>query len=312
MSFAGLFAVILGCALLAPGRHRPADAAPPPPAGRHSRRARPDGGRRGRRLALAHGGRHRRPGDRGLGDGRHRGDDRQLPADGGALAGDDAAVGRLRHGAQPGAEGSAAPTSIRRWRGGRWRCRGSPGGIPSAASSSPPLRAGPAGGDRGDRRAKLARTFELKEGQPAEAWPAFQTGDAVLVSEPFASRTGLGTGATIRLRTERGDRDFRVVGVYYDYASDQGVVLMSRATYLRHWNDRSSPASRSTSRPGPMPTGVAERLRAAIGGERALLGPVEPGAQEDLARDLRPHLPDHLRPPPAGGPGRLHRRPRPR
>ena len=42
-----------------------------------------------------------------------------------------------------------------------------------------------------DGERSLARTFELKEGRPAEAWPAFQTGDAVLVSEPFASRTGV-------------------------------------------------------------------------------------------------------------------------
>jgi putative ABC transport system permease protein len=135
------------------------------------------------------------------------------------------------------------------------------------ASPSGPVRIVAIGA--GER--KLARTFELKEGRPAEAWPAFQTGDAVLVSEPFASRTGLGTGSSIRLRTARGDRDFRVMGIYYDYASDQGVVLMSGATYRRNWNDPFLTGFALDLAPGADPDRVAERLRTAIGSERALM-----------------------------------------
>ena len=93
----------------------------------------------------------------------------------------------------------------------------------------------------------------------------------MLVSEPFSSRTGLGTGAAIRLRTARGDRDFRVTGVYYDYASDQGVVLMSGATYRRNWNDPFLTGFALDLAPGADPDRVAERLRTAIGSERALM-----------------------------------------
>ena len=120
----------------------------------------------------------------------------------------------------------------------------------------------------------LARTFELKEGRPAEAWPAFQTRDAVLVSEPFSSRTGVRAGSTLRLRTAQGDRDFRVMGTYYDYASDRGVVLMSRATYLRHWNDPALSGFALDLAPGGDPDRnvdrVVARLRATIGAGRAL------------------------------------------
>jgi putative ABC transport system permease protein len=116
----------------------------------------------------------------------------------------------------------------------------------------------------------LARTFELKEGRPATAWPAFQTRDAVLVSEPFASRTGVRTGATVRLRTEQGDRGFRVMGVYYDYASDQGVVLMSRGTYLRHWHDPALSGFALDLAPGADPDRVAGQVRALLGDGRAL------------------------------------------
>ncbi len=122
----------------------------------------------------------------------------------------------------------------------------------------------------GATAATLATTFELKEGSRATAWPAFQTGDAVLVSEPYASRTGIGTGATVRLPTEQGERAFRVMGVYYDYASDQGVLLMSRATYLRHWSDRALSGFALDLAPGADPDRVAAQLRATLGGERGL------------------------------------------
>jgi len=36
--------------------------------------------------------------------------------------------------------------------------------------------------------------YELKEGRPGEAWPAFQERDAVVVSEPFAHGTGSARG----------------------------------------------------------------------------------------------------------------------
>jgi putative ABC transport system permease protein len=42
----------------------------------------------------------------------------------------------------------------------------------------------------------------------------------------------------VRLRTDRGEQDFRVAGVFYDYGSSAGVVVMSRGTYDRAWNDR--------------------------------------------------------------------------
>jgi putative ABC transport system permease protein len=114
------------------------------------------------------------------------------------------------------------------------------------------------------------RAFELKDGLPDEAWPKFQRGGAVLVSEPYAYRTGVGRGGTVRLRTERGDRDFPVAGVYYDYASDRGIVLMSRATYLRHWNDPAISGFSLDLAPGADPDRVVELLRKTVATERAL------------------------------------------
>ena len=109
--------------------------------------------------------------------------------------------------------------------------------------------------------------YELKEGRPSEAWPAFQEQDAVVVSEPFSHRRGVSRGDRLRLRTAAGDRDFLVAGVYYDYASDRGLVLMSRKTYLRHWRDRPLTGFSVDLKPGADVEATIRRLRAALARE---------------------------------------------
>jgi putative ABC transport system permease protein len=74
--------------------------------------------------------------------------------------------------------------------------------------------------------------WRFREGSAEGVWE----GAAVIVSEPYANRHG--TAATVRLRTDRGERDFRVAGVFYDYGSSAGVVVMSRRAYDRAWDDR--------------------------------------------------------------------------
>jgi len=59
----------------------------------------------------------------------------------------------------------------------------------------------------------------------------------VIVSEPFARRRSAGVGATLLLRTASGPRPFRIAGIYYDYASDQGLVMMSHQAYIAAFRD---------------------------------------------------------------------------
>jgi putative ABC transport system permease protein len=81
------------------------------------------------------------------------------------------------------------------------------------------------------------RQYLSAEGAPDELWAALQDG-AVVVSEPFANRLDLPRrGAEITLFTPAGPRAFPVMGVYYDYASSQGTVLMDLAIYRQLWED---------------------------------------------------------------------------
>jgi putative ABC transport system permease protein len=107
--------------------------------------------------------------------------------------------------------------------------------------------------------------FRFLAGDPARLWPAFLEGEAALVSEPFAYRHGLGVGAALRLRTDRGEREFRVAGVFADYGSDQGVVMLSRPTYARYWDDPGVSSLGIFAAPGTDLAALLARLRAAAG-----------------------------------------------
>ncbi|MGW8266060.1 MAG: ABC transporter permease [Longimicrobiales bacterium] len=80
--------------------------------------------------------------------------------------------------------------------------------------------------------------FNFKSGGGAEGFVAFRGGSGVFLSEPLAYRRGLSVGDAISLPTDRGIRSFPVAGIFYDYGSDQGVVMMNRSSYEAHWRDR--------------------------------------------------------------------------
>jgi putative ABC transport system permease protein len=85
---------------------------------------------------------------------------------------------------------------------------------------------------------ETADVYQFKAGDPAAIWPRFRERATVVVSEPYAYRHDLAIGDTVGLQTDRGRRGFPVEGVYYDYGSDRGVVMMSRSTYERFYDDR--------------------------------------------------------------------------
>jgi putative ABC transport system permease protein len=113
--------------------------------------------------------------------------------------------------------------------------------------------------------------FQLKEGSSRTLWPAFQEGRGVLISEPFAYRQHLQVGSTVVLPTPRGERNFPVVGVYYDYGSDQGVVMMSLRTYRHLWGDPRISALGVFAAHGIDPQRLVADLRAALGSDQRLV-----------------------------------------
>lgn len=65
-----------------------------------------------------------------------------------------------------------------------------------------------------------------------------ESGDYVMVSEPFAFRRGVTPeNNRLTLLTDEGEITFTVVGVYYDYSTDQGVVFMADNIYRQYYDD---------------------------------------------------------------------------
>ena len=111
--------------------------------------------------------------------------------------------------------------------------------------------------------------YRFLEGNPEEAWAAFDQG-AVLLSEPYAFRRDLAPGDQVTLPTAAGPRSFPVAGVYASYGSDQGAVLLARAVFERHWNDRRLSGVALHLEPGADADEVVSRVRRSAGADLAL------------------------------------------
>ncbi|MGB5197305.1 MAG: FtsX-like permease family protein [Candidatus Deferrimicrobium sp.] len=111
--------------------------------------------------------------------------------------------------------------------------------------------------------------FRFREGDTRHAWEGLR-GGGVIVSDPYAYRHGVGMGDTVRLRTDRGEREFPVAGVYYDYSSDQGVVGILGETYERFWDDRGVDSIGIRLSPGTPADAAIGRVRE-IAGDRQVL-----------------------------------------
>lgn len=117
-------------------------------------------------------------------------------------------------------------------------------------------------------RARDARLY--RSGDPATIEAQLAQG-AVAVTEPFANRHHAQEGGTITLQTDHGPRSFAVVGVYYDYSSDQGSILMGLDVYRQNWNDPTISGYSVYVAPGANVDAVEDAVRVAMGGAQVVV-----------------------------------------
>ena len=70
-----------------------------------------------------------------------------------------------------------------------------------------------------------------------EHWEAVKKGD-VIVSESFARSFASGPGSEITLEGSAGPVRLRIEGVFYDYSTEHGLIMMDRETYIGLYGDR--------------------------------------------------------------------------
>jgi putative ABC transport system permease protein len=79
--------------------------------------------------------------------------------------------------------------------------------------------------------------YQLKTGNDLAAWESLKNGQAVFISEPLAYKHDLSVGDTITFTTEQGKKEYAISGIYYDYSSDAGKVIMAQSVYTNYWHD---------------------------------------------------------------------------
>lgn len=88
--------------------------------------------------------------------------------------------------------------------------------------------------------------FDFLDGRAETIMRGFREGEGVIVSEPYAYRRGLGVGDVVRLTSDDdaddadavdGGAEAPILGVFYDYGSEQGTVIMGRVLYDRFFDD---------------------------------------------------------------------------
>ncbi len=97
-------------------------------------------------------------------------------------------------------------------------------------------------------------------------WAAMEAG-AVAISEPFAFRRGITREEnTLTLLTDQGEQVFEVVAVFYDYSTDQGRVYMANSVYRRLYDDPFISSVAAYLQPGAELNTVLDAVRTTFAG----------------------------------------------
>ncbi|MEZ4423614.1 MAG: ABC transporter permease [Gemmatimonadota bacterium] len=115
------------------------------------------------------------------------------------------------------------------------------------------------------------RAFRFLSADAPDVLRAFREDGAVIVSEPFAYRHGLAPGDSVRLPTPSGLRAFVLAGVFYEYGSELGTVMMARTTFDRFWPDRRVTSLGLFADAAVDAETLVERVRGLPGAEEALV-----------------------------------------
>jgi len=80
--------------------------------------------------------------------------------------------------------------------------------------------------------------YLFMEGDSASVLNEAVHADQVVVSETFARQFRLWRGDRVTLPTSSGPVKVAIAGVFYDYSTDGGKIVMDRALYRRLWGDQ--------------------------------------------------------------------------
>ena len=78
------------------------------------------------------------------------------------------------------------------------------------------------------------------QGKSAEVLAQAVDEDGVVISEVLSRRLGMGGGEQLPLKTPGGIEQFPIKGVFYDYSTDGGKVVMDQRLFAEKWGQRNA------------------------------------------------------------------------
>ena len=118
----------------------------------------------------------------------------------------------------------------------------------------------------------IDRTSDFLSGRSTESVLAELRGaHNVIVSEPFTYKHHVKAGDSLELALGESRAVFRIADVYYDYASERGVILMDRNVLLKYLRDPAPSNLAVFVTPGASVAAVRQEIEKAAGNYRVLI-----------------------------------------
>ncbi len=145
-----------------------------------------------------------------------------------------------------------------------------------------------AGGE--SSKIRTLTTTKFLSGDRGKILAKLQTGDYAVVSEPFANKHNVKVDSILPIPLAGAVRKFTVLGIYYDYASEDGYIVLDRRTLLKYLPDPAESNLGVYLKPGVDPDTVRRGIDQAIGGRAVLVisnGALRRGALQVFDRTFR-------------------------
>ncbi len=113
------------------------------------------------------------------------------------------------------------------------------------------------------------RNYREAVGDWQSTWAAVEAG-GILINEPMANRLGLGVGDSLAVQSDRGVQRFPIVGVVVDF-DVRSVIFLHDPIYRQYWDDAGLSAVALFVAPGVDVEATVNAIRAAFAGEQTLL-----------------------------------------
>ncbi|MGV0025565.1 ABC transporter permease [Phormidesmis priestleyi] len=112
----------------------------------------------------------------------------------------------------------------------------------------------------------------IREDLGKDPWDALDAGKGVIISEALILRENLAAPPqSITLQSPEGDRSFPVLAVFYDYSSDRGTIILDNDLYEAIWHDSSIASLGLFVAPDTSVDAIVESIRTRFKGQQSLL-----------------------------------------